>query len=210
VRMETWTRWFKETFFKEKKENQTEKSTPQKSRLILLLICVGVLLLLINKGENPAQDSTAGLEADLSLPFSRDSNQGQEYEKALEQRLESFLSTIKGVGSVKVMVVMERAEEQVFSLNTTEKTTKSEESSTADGQSKLQTETNITTQHVLLRDDQGRTEKPLLKTVLAPKVSGVVVTAKGAADPAVCYKITTALQSLLGIGAHRIEVLEKE
>ena len=52
--------------------------------------------------------------------------------------------------------------------------------------------------------------EPLVVTSYQPEVRGVVVLAEGAYDPGLRYELFKAVQALLGVPAHRIQIFPKE
>ena len=156
---------------------------------------VGILLIGISSVTGESSDSA---EATLS---------GQEdtlvYAKALEQRLETMVESIYGVGKCNVMVTMEQGTEYIYATqekNTVDASQTSENSRYSTGSRSSDEET-----YIMVSTDSG--QQPVLLTALAPKVKGVVVVCQGGSDSGVCQTVRTALATLLNISSNRICVV---
>jgi len=94
------------------------------------------------------------------------------------------------VGTCKVMITLEKSDENVYATNSESKRDADSGSSKED--------------YVLYDQDSG--ESPLLLSAYLPNVQGVAVVCTGGDDPAVREKITTTVASLFGIPTNRISV----
>lgn len=88
-----------------------------KEKLMVFLL-VGVLLLVVAIPQKEQKEQTVpsqqkGQEAALEVQSDYD-----QYKERLEQELEQFLSQMEGVGRTKVLVIMERGEEEVLEERT--------------------------------------------------------------------------------------------
>ena len=93
-------------------------------------------------------------------------------------------------GTCKVMITLEKSDENVYATNSESKRDADSGSSKED--------------YVLYDQDSG--ESPLLLSAYLPNVQGVAVVCTGGDDPAVREKITTTVASLFGIPTNRISV----
>ena len=109
-----------------------------------------------------------------------------EMEKTLELRAEKLLSSVAGVGRVRVVVTLERLEGYVYAQNTQREDGRDNASfvivSAADGQN-------------------GLTEQ-----VLMPAVRGVAVSCEGGANPQVQRAVSGLLCAAFGIPANRVYI----
>ncbi|MGI6620070.1 MAG: hypothetical protein ACOX35_01275 [Bacillota bacterium] len=129
----------------------------------------------------------------------------REYQEALTSQLEQVISAIQGAGRVRVSITLERGHETVYAANTSvSRNTQSE--STPQGQTR-QTVTETETSQAVTGRGLGSNDSLLPETVLPPRISGCVVVAEGARDPAVKTNIYRAVQVLLDIPIYKIEVL---
>ncbi len=104
----------------------------------------------------------------------------------IERRLEEILSTIKGVGKVSVFVLLEDYGESNFAKDVKLSEAGSEEA-------------------IVIADNT-----PVVAKMQTPEVKGVIVTAQGAASEEVKKKIKSAVETVLGVMPHRVEVLERK
>jgi len=88
----------------------------QKDNFIILVLA-GILLLVINlpteKKERDSKKSTVEVGTMVSATEERRFGDLYEYTEYLEEKLETILVNMKGVGRVKVMLTLETSEEQV-------------------------------------------------------------------------------------------------
>ena len=62
----------------------------------------------------------------------------------------------------------------------------------------------------MLKNDAGGGESPVVLKKSRPAVSGVLVIATGAKDAETKNELLNAVRAVLGVKAHRIEVLERK
>ncbi len=171
-----------------------EKFMNTKGLVIILLIGVGLLLLpgLIPKTTTAKTDSTE------SSYFS----DRKAYEQELEKRLANMLSTVRGISHVSVMITAEDSGEMFYAQNETFNEETADDGSLSE--KKRQTEDSPT-----LKNDGGGSQSPILLKTGMPKISGVLITAKGADDPVLQANIINAVRAVLNVAPHRVQVLCK-
>ncbi len=175
-------------------EKFLKKITNTKGLVIILLIGVGLMLipgLFTGKQKTKTEASPQATAFDYPA-----------YEKELEKRLAEILNTIQGVHQVSVMITLEDSGQVYYARNETvdEKNTEdgslSEQSMQADGS-------------LALKNDVGGGQSPVLLKTGLPRVSGVLVTAKGVENPNVQAAVIGAVRAVLNVSAHRVQVLSK-
>ena len=125
------------------------------------------------------------------------------YEDKQKVELTNILRKIDGVGEVDVMINFESGEEKVAAYDSTNQTTKTEETDTNGGK-RVSNQQNDTTK-VVMSSESGGNSPVILKTY-KPKVIGVVITAEGAESSKVRYDIEKAVSSLYGISVEKVNV----
>ena len=125
------------------------------------------------------------------------------YEDKQKIELTNILRKIDGVGEVDVMINLESGEEKVAAYDSTNQTTKTEETDTNGGK-RVSDQQNDTTK-VVMSSESGGNSPVILKTY-KPKVIGVVITAEGAESSKVRYDIEKAVSSLYGISVEKVNV----
>ena len=109
------------------------------------------------------------------------------YVTSLENRLAKALEKVEGVGSATVVITVESGMETVLAMKTTTTTTNS-------GIETVETPILVNGKTVVLKE-------------LYPKITGVLIVAKGADNIFVLNKIQQATVSLLDINVNKIEIL---
>ena len=178
------------------------------ARYLLLLVVAGALLMWWGSGtprspSAPAPPGPPAVAVGASGPGG-----AEEYARGLERRLAEILSRMTGVGDLDVMVTLEGGPERVLALERSRDRRLSEEE--AGGTRRVTSEDRLTEQPVRVRSEAERREEPVVQLERHPRITGVLVVAQGAADPAVRWRILRAVRSLLQLPAHRIYVVEKE
>lgn len=172
-------------------------------KLIAVLALVGAALLVIGKGTNGPQAPTM---TDLAAPAANVSTEvtvaPTDSAEALAHDLRQILRAIADVGDVQVYVTMESGPQ----IDVAEEVTRQESLSGGDTSAKTSREWRETRRPVTLRDDAARTERPLITVQKEPVVRGVVVVAAGAHSVRVKREISLAVQTALGLPAHRVSV----
>lgn len=165
---------------------------------ILLALIVGILLFLLsfplenlNLSGNTAQ--TKNTEDTLDT--------GDEaYKAQLERELEEMLEKVKGAGQVQVMIVLKDNGEKIV-----EKDVQSESSSvTSQGENAAVEEHFQNQENTVMENDQI----PWVSQELLPEVAGIAVAAEGGGNAVVKSEISSMLEALFGLPAHKIKVLE--
>ena len=158
------------------------------TKVLCIIFILGIVLLMLPTGSNSKKTETEVLE-----------NSGfSEYKKELEENLTSIISKIKGVGKVDVMITFLDEGSTYFAKN--------ENISYKEGENET-TKTNDST--YVLKSEASSKESPLITKKTSPEISGVLICAQGAQNPQIKNNITMAVEALLGVKSHRVEVLER-
>ncbi len=129
-----------------------------------------------------------------------------EYEDKLERKLEEILSSVSGVGSVKVMLTLSQGREIVIVDDTSVDESATKETDT-DGRSIEVHNKNIREQTVLVTDKNG-VDQPIVIKEIRPQIEGVIIAAQGGDDPNVRSALTKATVAVLGVEPHKVEILK--
>ena len=149
--------------------------------MIILIIAVVILIAL----------SSITAFDDLKIEQNQDTEAVYSLESELEKKLEEFLSTVEGVGKVKVCVTFDILERASFAQNT--------EIDTDDNSKKTKSE------YVIVESDNG-SEQGLKISVRAPEIRGVAIACEGGKSAFVRSEITSLICSALGISSNRVFV----
>lgn len=170
----------KEWLFKRlRKLNAKEKSLFLKLSLCLL---AGIVLMTLTNGNkvNSTQVKEPTVEP-LSLDYYSE-------EVALEEKLVTIFTAVKGAGKVSVALTFEEGTESIYAEESNEVLSENESET-----SSALAEINDT---------------PVLIKQRLPKVRGLVIVAHGAGDPLVKERLYKAASSLLGLTSAQIAIIE--
>ena len=126
------------------------------------------------------------------------SENAAEIEQTLEQRLKTLLEKIDGVGSVSVMVTLDKSSQRVYEKN---QKTDTDVKTNSDGGSE---NTANETETVLV----GSAKEPLEVGVVQPNVRGAAVVCSGAGNPLIKEKVTYMVAKALNIGISKVYVTD--
>lgn len=165
---------------------------------IITALFIGIMLILMSntlfKKNNEKTVIKTNENQNLNI---NPQNNNQSYEENIERRLENILSNVEGVGMVKVMVTTKNSSEIMIAKDISE-----ERTSTTDGGVNNESTKNEA-KNVILGN-----EEPLVLTEYQPKIEGVAVIAQGGGNIKIKNEIIKAVQALLGVESHKIEVLK--
>lgn len=176
--------------------------------LALLGILLMVIALPVKKTEN-AGDETGLSDTGSDTMKTSETEKGDgdgSYTQEVENRLEALLSSMDGVGEVKVMVTLSSSMEQMvekdvpYSMDTTKET-----DSAGGSRDVVNSKQEETTVYVT---DQAGNKTPYISKTLEPAIEGVTVVAQGGGNAVVQKNITDVIQALFGVEAHKIKVVK--
>ena len=176
--------------------------------LALLGILLMVIALPVKKTENAGDEtglSDTGSDTMKTSETEKDDGDGS-YTQEVENRLEALLSSMDGVGEVKVMVTLSSSVEQVvekdvpYSMDTTKET-----DSAGGSRDVVNSKQEETTVYVT---DQAGNKTPYISKTLEPAIEGVTVVAQGGGNAVVQKNITDVIQAVFGVEAHKIKVVK--
>ncbi len=173
---------------------------------------LGVLLLVVTwwpTEKNNAAVPMLPTKGAEQQPSSSQLTQLHTYELSLARELEQVLAQITGNNAVKVMLTVEAGTQLDLAENVVENQKTTHEGDPQGG-TRVITETNKTSQVVFTRVAGAQGEEPMVVRQLNPKVAGVVVVAQGAEAPEAKAAIISAVQTVLNVGAHKVQVYAKK
>ncbi|MCX7843266.1 MAG: stage III sporulation protein AG [Clostridia bacterium] len=130
-------------------------------------------------------------------------------EKAdVQNQIEKILSKIDGAGNVSVMVTYAGGKELVPAYDTKKSDNGTEERDNGGGTRNIRQSDYES--RLVFEEVQGGIKKPVVLKEMLPEVKGVVVVADGAGDPEVREKLSRAVQVLLDVPIHRIQVFQSK
>lgn len=160
------------------------KAFTQKPAFPKLLIAAGLLIMVLII----FSDSIEEKKSDGISRVNEDFFASEKFSQEAEDRLSELLSSIEGVGKVKVLINIISTEEYVYA----------EEYRQSTG----------STENEIVIIDEGSSKEALVKKVKIPEVGGIVIVCEGGDDPKVCEKVYQAASTALKIPSSRIYVAE--
>jgi len=180
---------------------------------ILLVALLGAALMIMNSflnvkdidtvDPNPRASPDSVLQTASARMSAKEQAMFREYEESYESRLRDILQKIVGVGEVEVFVSVQSTEETVVDKNFQDSQSVTSERDNG-GATRNISETTRKGDTVLFQS--GGDQQPLVLKYMRPKVSGVLVVAKGAENLAVKKMIIESVERGVDVPAHRISV----
>lgn len=169
-----------------------------------ILLVIGICCLIIVIPAQKEEDAENGQELSYE-PKEETAVSEKGYAEQMEERLETLLSCVEGVGTVKVMITVNATEEKrVLQDGKSEMETVSETDSA--GGTRESSSSGTDTETVFAEENGIST--PYLLSESYPEVVGVVVIAQGSGTGSVDYDILNAVQVLFDIPAHKIKIMK--
>ena len=191
-----------------KSEDSDENNKKKIENLVFFVILLIATIVMINyiwngkKSSNKTLTNTAGKQ--LAMTDNSSSTSIKDSEN-LEQKLESILSQIQGVGEVQVFINYSESSETVAMYNENTKTSTTEETDTSGGTRKVE---STNSQKELVYQEENGEKTPIIQKTVQPKIEGAIITAKGASNATVKTNIVQAVEAATGLATHKIQVFE--
>lgn len=191
-----------------KSEDSDENNKKKIENLVFFVILLIATIVMINyiwngrKSSNKTLTNTAGKQ--LAMTDNSSSTSIKDSEN-LEQKLESILSQIQGVGEVQVFINYSESSETVAMYNENTKTSTTEETDTSGGTRKVESKDS---QKELVYQEENGEKTPIIQKTVQPKIEGAIITAKGASNATVKTNIVQAVEAATGLATHKIQVFE--
>lgn len=195
---------------KDENQGNNKKKIENLVFLVIILIITIVIINYIWNGDK-SSNKTITNSAGKQLAMAQNSQTSNKEESVfnntseLEVRLETILSNINGVGSVKVFINYAESSETVAMYNENSKTSVTEETDTSGGVRKV--EETDSQKEIVYQEDNGN-KTPIVQKTVQPKIEGAIITAKGASDINIKTSIIQAVEAATGIATHKIQVFE--
>ncbi len=166
-------------------------------RIVVALGLAGMLLVLASSFMQPGakkSDKTAQIQPQTLTT--------EQYTQSLEKRLGDVISSIRGVGEVKIMITLDKSVEYVYAQDTKTSVDRTQDIEGNNVYAKQQKE-NSEGKYILIDGPEGK-RQALLTTSIEPQIKGVVVVCQGADDIKVVAMVTEAVTTALNITSNRV------
>lgn len=178
------------------KDDKKEKpDIKNKTKIIFILGIAGILLIFLSE-IIPSGDKDTSKKSSSNNTSTCDETDA--YKESTEKQLKELLENVNGVGECDVMVTVEGTTEYVYAQN------QSEFSDSDGGKVSDKKENNIV---VVEKDGE---KQALVKKIIKPQISGVVIVCKGGGDLSVKERVLNAASTALNLPANKICVENKD
>lgn len=196
------------------KENGEKNNKKQIENIIFLIIILIVVVIAINRiwakdEDNSKIDNDDGKVLAQTMDTNIDNtqkNQNSNYYN-LQDRLETILETMEGVGKVKVLINYSETSSVVAMYNETVTESSTQEKDTSGGTRNI---TEVDTQKEIAYSEENGNSTPITEKVIMPTIEGAIITAQGAENATVRANIVSAVEAVTGLATHKIQVFKME
>ena len=180
------------------KEEKTGNKKMVENLVLFLVLLIIVIIVINSLGENLDSTETNSMSTQVIT-----SNK----EKSMEEKIEEILSLIDGAGKVDVLITYANGVEQIPMYNTKQNTTTIEETDNQGGARKTE---EVNNENNIIFNENGNVKTPVIKQTINPKIVGVIIVSEGANNVSVKQNLINALEALLDIPAHRVQIFARK
>lgn len=152
--------------------------------LVIVLMCIAVWLCFGSIFSKPSGQSKSSSNSSQQQ-YNSSGSDALDYANSVASNLQNVINNVKGISGAKVVVVVESS--PTINYLTEE---------TGDGK------------QVIVYDKQGSNYKPVATCQFLPKITGVLVVAKGVENLNIRYNILNAIAAVYNVNVSNIEILE--
>lgn len=183
----------KELFLLNKDGNNKKKIENLVAFIVILIITIILINTIWNGEENEKEKSESNTDKVLAEKTQiNNTNQTESEEIELEQRLETILEKIEGVGEVKVLLTYSETSQTVAMYNEDSTKSDTEETDTGGGNRKV---TQVSTKKEVIYQEVNGEKIPVTQSIMKPKIEGAIVTAVGAKNSEIKANIVQAVEA---------------
>jgi len=186
-----------ENLFSKWKEGNSKK---QIENIVIFIILFIIIIIVINSLFNEKELTDTNLEVNEVVSSNVLSND------ELETKLQKTLSSIKGVGEVNVMIAYANTITQVPMYDVKENTTTIEEQDVNGGKRKTE---EVSNEQNIIFEEKNSSKIPAVKQTIMPEIVGVIIVAEGAENQVIKENIKNAVEAVVNVSSHRIQVFSK-
>lgn len=181
-----------------------EKKFSKDGMLIVFFsgLLIYVILLPINNNKSYEINKKDEQKVENSVN-SAETHQEKDYQTKLEEELEEFLSKVKGIGEVEVLIYLNATQEYVVEKDIPSHQVISEDENGKSSEENKEEDTVYTV------NDSGE-QVPFIAQTKHPAIEGVVIAADGAGQENIRIQIIRTVMALYGVDANKIDVLERK
>lgn len=162
-------------------------SGPNRTRAIVIVGIIGIVIIMLTELIPTKAD-----EDDTSLSGEIVNDEAYSYKVQVESELKEILGSIKGVGELQVMVTVEGTTEYVYAEELDTDNDKDGEKTSEQYQSRI-----------VMNEVDGNKEA-LVKKVIKPQISGVIIVCQGGGDLSLKERLIKATSTALALPSGKI------
>ena len=179
---------------------------------LIMIFMAGILIILLSfpgifnskkSTDDSIKDTNTEVLQNVTNTTSYDANT---YRTEMENKLESILGKVSGIGEVEVMITLKTSKTQV-PLKDYPST--QESLNEVDGEGGSRTDNSVKSEEstVLVPDEDGNSV-PYIIQEIEPEIEGVVVIAEGGDDVYIKMDIMETAEVLFDVPAHKVKVMK--
>ena len=191
-----------------KKITNVEGNSKKKiENLVFLIVILIVTIIIINLILKTDKSSTKQEKTTNKVLAVSNESREEVSNDNMQKELEHILSTIKGVGKVKVYISYSESSKTIAMYDEKTTTSSTEETDSSGG---LRNTTSTQTQKDVIFSEKDGSQVPMTQKVIMPTIEGAIITAQGAKNANVKTNIVNAIKSATGLSIDKIQVFEME
>lgn len=189
--------------FKSNGENDNKKRKMENIVLFIIILIITVLAInnMWSSDDNKTKIQDNNIVSDKTLAKIEENQTSDD----LEKKLEDILSSIEGVGDVKVLIKYSESSTVVAMYNETTSESTTQENDEGGGNKNISESENK--KEIVYTDVNGES-KPITEKVVMPTIVGAIITAQGAKNANTKSSIVSAVEAVTGLAVHKIQVFE--
>ena len=171
--------------------------------IIILIITILIINTILKTEKSPVKEEKSTTKVFAESEYLNEEVTNLE----MENKLEEILSTIKGVGKVKVYISYSESSKTIAMYDEKTTTSSTEETDSSGG---LRNTTSTQIQKDVIFSEKEGNQVPMTQKIIMPTIEGAIVTAQGAKNANVKTNIVNAVKSATGLSIDKIQVFEME
>ena len=175
---------------------------------LVIILVVGLIIIIVG-GSFKNNDNKNSVKQNINLDYQENKiNNETDSVKMLEDKMKGLLEQIDGAGNVNVMITLETSSEYIHEFNTVEEESLMDEKDSNGGT--RNTNDYKMDKSIVFEEPEGGVKKPIIIKEIMPQVRGVVVVADGGGSALVKENICRAVETLLDVPVHKIQVFKRK
>ena len=191
--------------FKELLETKNRRKLVENA---VIVIIIGIIVIIVGSTFFSEKDKTEDRDLTKSTESTDTSATVTSSSGDMEQKLKYILSQVQGAGKVEVMITYSTGKENIPAYDTKTSESNTDEKDSGGGTRKISQSSSDST--MVFESSENGEKTPVIIKEIEPVVKGVLIVAEGSSDPQVREKLNRAVQVLLDIPVHRIQVIERK